>query len=130
MPVTLDLGKTYDITTYAPSVLGGIYKGLKLVDILGMETATSYRDVASVHAEIYSLLPNGTLTDPSSLIYYRLKDPTNKEIILSQAWIETATEITVVEFLINVRNAAVGDEITLRNSLSLAGFNDFDIHRV
>ena len=127
MPI--ELKKTYEFATLAPTQLGGMYKNMKVEAIMDASTAQKYRDVEGIHESILPLLPAGTPVSTSDITFYKFRTPEGNTEIFADAWIDstTVTEVTSITIDIKVYNASTTDINRIREALALMNFTTFSI---
>lgn len=124
---TLSINKFYNFVTYAPSILGTLYKNMKLVSILDYDTALKFGNIALLHRQVYPYLPANTPSDLTKYTYYLFKDE-NKTIVLTDYWIiSTSIEETVgINATVRLNNITASQLTIVRDQLKLLGIS-FDI---
>lgn len=125
---SLDIGTAYNITMYAPAILGTGYQGATITGLLDYNSAIQLEDVSAIHASVLALLPSGTPTDPTKLVYAKILTASGNVRVLALNWISvqptiaTTTSVTVV-----IGNITVSDIPTISAVLKAAGYNSFTI---
>lgn len=130
MRITSDLnGAVVSFNTYAAAALGTDFSNVTIDGVFDWKTANIYDDVASLHASVYSSLPQGTPNDYTKYDYVKFTLPSGKERVLGVPWINAATlQINdTVSYNIVVTNCTAADYQNLRNQLLQGGFTDFTI---
>lgn len=133
MALVFDLKKIYTFNTLAPSKLGATIKNAKLISIVDYDSVIKYNNfIDNTYANILSVLPEGTPTDPKSSIYYIFRTESGIDLCISQYWVDEQS-IQVVEFIsfkVTVTDAAIEDMQTVRNLLISAGITNFNIEQL
>lgn len=127
----LTLNSTYNLITLAPSVLGGEYRNQKLITIYASEKAPG--NVQDIHANILPLLPTGTPSYITDLVFYEFLDTTNGNInIFADYWLDPEhVELTgTASFLIKVYNVPESSSTTIRDLLVGGGYTNIDIENL
>ena len=125
---SLDIGTAYNITMYAPAILTTGYRGATVLALLDYSSAIQLEDVSAIHASVLSVLPGGTPSDPTKLVYVKIKTAAGNIRVLALNWISvqptvaTTTSLTVV-----IGNITVADIPTISSVLKAAGYNSFTI---
>jgi len=125
---SLDIGTAYNITMYAPAILTTGYRGATVLALLDYSSAIQLEDVSAIHASVLSVLPGGTPSDPTKLVYLKIKTAAGNIRVLALNWISvqptvaTTTSLTVV-----IGNITVADIPTISSVLKAAGYNSFTI---
>lgn len=126
MRYTVDINSTYTFRLYANAILGSGYSKAKVLAILDYSTAMQLQDVQALHAQVLPLLPSGTPSDPSKLIYLKIRTSSNAIVVLALDWISSqpvlddATEVTVT-----ISNISTADLPRISAALKANGFNSF-----
>ena len=125
---SLDIGTAYNITMYAPAILTTGYRGATVLALLDYSSAIQLEDVSAIHASVLSVLPGGTPSYPTKLVYLKIKTAAGNIRVLALNWISvqptvaTTTSLTVV-----IGNITVADIPTISSVLKAAGYNSFTI---
>lgn len=90
------LGRTYNIPTYAPAILGATLKRVVLKGILDYDSALAISNVEMLQRQIYPILPAGTPDNPRHYTWYHFKTVNNVSVILADPWIDKANVQTVI----------------------------------
>jgi len=113
---------------YAPAILTTGYRGATVLALLDYSSAIQLEDVSAIHASVLSVLPGGTPSDPTKLVYLKIKTAAGNIRVLALNWISvqptvaTTTSLTVV-----IGNITVADIPTISSVLKAAGYNSFTI---
>ena len=125
---TLDIGTSYNISMYAPAFLGTGFQAATVIGLLDYSSAIQLEDVSAIHASVLSMLPGGTPTDPTKLVYAKIKTAAGNVRVIALNWISiqptvaTRTSLTVV-----IGNITISDIPTISAVLKAAGYNSFTI---
>ena len=123
-----DIGKYYNFSVYANTVIGMNITSARLVSIMDYTTALKFGNIVLTHAQVLPYLPSGSLTDQTKYTYYlfTLKDGNN--IIVADTWIipnsvipVTTTTNTLILYDVNPLQLGV-----IRDQLRLMGIS-FDL---
>lgn len=132
MSITSDhLGKFVSFNLYPASILGSSYERVKVAAILDADSASSIADVASLHANVYPTLPQGSPSRYMDYLYAKIIHPNGTVGVVGLPWIDG--EITIHENIairVNIENASMSDIERVRKALIASGFNDFTISKV
>lgn len=124
------IGKVVSFDVRASGVLGtGTYRRVKVLGILDHESAMAYRNVASVHANVYPSLPTGTPDDHTSYLYVKVQFENGEKTVVGMPWIETGT-LTIHDsqtLTVEIQQSGASDIPKLRRALVANGFDVFDI---
>ena len=125
------IGQRYNLSTYAPAVLGDNFKNFTVLAILDADTAAALgTDVAALHASVYPSIDDPKPTNNyKSYHYVRGETANGTKVILGLPWIVEASvvEVGAQTRVIRVANTTAADEITLREALSANGYSVLDI---
>lgn len=129
MLTTLDIGKTYRFSVYAPELLGNDLQNVAVLAILDRETANMYLDTVAWHQNIYPQLPAGTPNDPNSYQWALFRTSTGQKICLGLAWIKEETVQLIEARTITAKIGDVGqvDLERIRNLLIAANYNNISV---
>ncbi len=131
------LGTFVSFTVYPSSILGSSYQNVKLLAILDYQTAMSFMDVASMHANVYPLIPQADqpANDFTSYSYLKIQFASGQIGIIGIPWIVgwntaancglTQTVNSTITAVINGVSAA--DIPTIQQLLVMNGYNTFVI---
>lgn len=128
----MDNKKTYDFETYAPNVLGTVFKRIEILGYISYETAIALMgELTPLHAAVFSTgnLPIGTPDDPRQYDYYRIKKPDGSITCIGEPWIDQSTivEVTTGTTVVTIPKTSTSDLIRLRDMFKQAGIVDFDL---
>lgn len=118
------LGGMYSFTTRAPAILGSTISRHTLKGIVDYNTACKHENVELLHRQIYPLLPDGTINNPSKYTYLLLRSESGITRVIATVWI-VESSITLVEEItatIKLTLDSNDDLITVRETLTLMGF--------
>lgn len=124
----LEIGSAYNIPMLAPAVLGTSYKGATVKGLLDYSSAVQITDVAAIHASVLPLLPAGTPSDPTELIYVKILTSTGQITAIALNWIsQQPTLITSTTQIVTVTNINQSQVAALAAALVANGFPSFTI---
>ena len=124
----LEIGSAYNIPMLAPAVLGTSYKGATVKGLLDYSSAVQITDVAAIHASVLPLLPVGTPSDPTELIYVKILTSTGQITAIALNWIsQQPTLITSTTQIVTVTNINQSQVAALAAALVANGFPSFTI---
>ena len=124
----LEIGSAYNIPMLAPAVLGTSYKGATVKGLLDYSSAVQITDVAAIHASVLPLLPTGTPSDPTGLIYVKILTSTGQITAIALNWIsQQPTLITSTTQIVTVTNINQSQVAALAAALVANGFPSFTI---
>lgn len=118
------LKSNYSFNTHAPSILGTSVRNAKLIAILDYEVAASFTTPNTSHANIFPHLPAGTPNNPQKYTYLLFQMESGDKVVYANVWIDEQTlrETTTSTITVVIENAVSGDEVKIRNLLSLSGY--------
>lgn len=118
----LEIGNHYNLALYATSVLGSVYKGLKLSSIVDYEIASKFASVDLLHKQVYPYLPPGTPSNHKEYTYYIFKNET-KVVVLASYWvIQDSIELTGgAVYNVKLENITPQTFAVIRDQLRLLG---------
>ena len=124
----IEFGSTYNFALLAQGILGAGYSSALLQGVFDYSSAIQIADVTGTHAAVLPSLPAGTPSDPSLLLYLKIKTSSGETVVLAQDWLSGApvlansTTATVV-----VSNISTADLPRLREVLVSNGFGAITI---
>lgn len=120
----LKISKHYNLSVFANSILGSTYANVKLLSILGYETALKFASIDLLHKQVYPYLPPGTPADHTEYTYYMFESQ-GKTIILADYWIVPGSveETEGVNYTIKLNNITAQELSVVRDQLRLLGLN-------
>lgn len=125
---SLDIGTAYNITMYAPAILTTGYRGATVLALLDYSSAIQLEDVSAIHASVLSVLPGGTPSDPTKLVYVKIKTAAGNIRVLALNWISVQpTVATVTSLTVVIGGITISDIPTISAVLKAAGYNSFTI---
>jgi len=126
------IGKVYTFNTLAPSLLGATLTNMKLKSILDFDTVSKLTNIELQYRRIYPLLPINSVNDPKATVYYVFKAESGSDVIIAEQWVDqpTITEITSINFRVNISNTTLQDMNTLRDILNSMGITNYTIDQV
>ena len=127
--MSFELKKSYNFSTLAPTQLGGDYSNMKVKAILTSDNAVAYRDVATLHQTIKSVISN--LPDSiSDLTYILFEDLDKSTLVLPIEYIQTDSilEVQTVNARIDIPDISSDDITTLKVRLQELGYTNFKIY--
>lgn len=129
MLTTLDIGKTYSFSPYAPELLGNDFQNVVVMGIMDRVSANDYLDTIAWHKSIYPVLPPGTPNDPNSFNYALFRTSTGVKVCLALAWIkeETVQLIEARTITAKIGNVGAADLDRIRNLLIAGNYNSVEL---
>ena len=92
----LKVGNIVSFDVYASSILGTDYGEMKVTGVFDKNTANMWVDTDTLHANLYSQLPQGTPTSPDDYQFVKLERVSDKSVkVLGVPWIKENT-ITII----------------------------------
>lgn len=132
MALLFEIHKTYTFNTLAPSVLGVTIKNAKLLSILDYDTALQYENVELKYRQVFPLLPNGTVDDAKSTVYYLFLAENGEKVIIAESWVDelNITLIEHINLLVSLPNVSLNDITSIRDVLNSMGYTGYEITQV
>ncbi len=120
----LEIGSAYNIPMLAPAILGTAYSGATVKGLLDYSSAIQITDVSAIHASVLPLLPVGTPSDPSQLIYVKLLTSTGQITAIALNWIsQQPTLLSSTTQIVTVTNINQSQVAALAACLVSNGFS-------
>ena len=125
---SLEIGSAYNIPMLAPAILGTSYNGVTVKALLDYSSAVQITDVAAIHASVLPLLPVGTPSDASQLIYVKIVTSTGQITAIALNWIsQQPTLLSSTTQIVTVSNVNQSQVPALAAALVANGFPSFTI---
>lgn len=131
------LGTYVTFTVYPSSILGSNYQNVKLLAILDYQTAMSYADVASMHANVFPLIPQAEqpLNDFTSYSYLKIEFSSGQIGIIGIPWIVGwntvancgLTQVTNSTITAVVSGVSAADIPVIQQLLVMNGYNNITL---
>lgn len=111
------------------AILGTGYEGAKVMAILDAETANNYINTATLHANLYPMLPAGTPNDPTAYPYLKLKLASGQTTVVGLPWIDDSSWVVQQRAKMTIVTDALtpDDQNKVKLALNSAGFSNFTI---
>ena len=124
------LNHKYNFTTYAPTVLGGSWKLVKVKAIMGVDEASKYRDVRTVHQVLSTQIPS--LPDIESCTFILVENQDHETSVLAVEWIDPSSIVLTDKVTIKVVLSDIdSSEIPMiRNHFLELGYTSINITMV
>lgn len=120
----MNVGRHYNFSVYANSILGSSYRNAKLLSTLTYELAKKFDNVDMKHRMVYPYLPPNTLNDLTKYTYYLFK-VNGKELLFADVWIINGSveETLGLNYNLKLNNITEGQLAMIRDQLRLIGIN-------
>lgn len=124
----VQIGRLYNLNTYAPSVIGTNFRKIKLVAILDYKKAIKEANIDLLARRVFPYLPaeNQTPSDHTQHTYYLFQDILSdlRPIVLARPWIVTSTDneveqVTSLRATININNTSDSKLLAIKRQLIL-----------
>lgn len=124
----IEIGTVYDIPMLAPAILGQSYENATVLALLDYSTAVTIMDVTAIHSSVYSLLPNGTPSDPSKLIYVKILTQNNSIVVIAVDWIASQPAAVAADtFTVTFTNTPRSQMANVIAVLNANGYNNITV---
>ena len=119
------LGRTYNVPTFAPAILGATLKHVVLKGILDYDSALAIANIELLQRQVYPVLPVGVPDNPRHYTWYHFKTVNNVSVILADPWIDKANVQTVVSKVatITVPNIIDSDLVRIMEEIRAMGYH-------
>jgi hypothetical protein len=122
----VQLNQSYNFSLLAPQILSNGYSDATLKAIIDYDLANTIKSVGSLHAAALNSLPNGTPSDPTQLVYYKLKTSTGAIEVIAEAWLSAAPVlVSTTSLTVKISNTNYADMPRLSALLAANGFTSF-----
>lgn len=101
-------GKIMSFEVHPVSILGDIYKKVKVLSIVDYDTAKLFSDVNAIAVSVYPMLPTGTAKDFTKYRYVKIQHQDGTISVVAMEWINMRTVEEHLSVEINVRVQATG----------------------
>lgn len=136
MSTTIDntmLGQYVSFSVYPASILGSNFTNVKLLAILDAGTAMAFADVASMHANVYPLIPvaNRPANDYTSYSYLKVLFASGQVGIIGIPWIVNGAAgvsvITNSTITVVINGVGAADINTIQQLLVANNYNNITL---
>ncbi len=131
------LGTYVSFVVYPSSILGSSFQNVKLLAILDSQTAMLFADVASMHANVFPLIPkvNQPLNDFTSYSYLKIQFTNGQIGIIGIPWIvgwNTAIDCGLTQVInstitATINNVSAADLPIIQQLLVMNGYNQITL---
>ena len=120
---TFPINSIISFSVYPVAIIGTKYQRVKLVGMLDFESASMYKDIRPIHANIFSTLPAGTVDDPTNCMYWKVIMANGAVDIVGDPWIDPTTIVleTNADYTFSFTNMSPNDRNLAINALSAVG---------
>lgn len=120
----LELGKSYNFTTYAPPLFQEIFRKAKVIGLIDYEIAKQHANVDLLQRQIYPLLPPGTPDRISKYSFVLFESASGKKFVMAYYWIveDSIVEVVATNILVTVYNTTNADVGRIRDALNTMGY--------
>ena len=109
-------------------LISDIFTNVKVLGSVGFDLATLTEDVAAIHANIYSTLPEGTPENPQDYDYLIVETIDGQRKAVGAPWIkDPIPTVDSATIQVNVSNATTSDVEKIRDALNAYGYLDLEI---
>ena len=122
------LNKIYNFSTLMPSVLGTSFKSMKVKGVLTSQEAVKYRDIATLHATVLSML-SGLPKRIEQLSYILFENIDGEQLLLAYEYIDISSivEVKTINIRVDIFDTNTEDINILRTRLVELGYKNIDI---
>lgn len=123
------LNTAYSFNTHAPALLGSRLNNATVLAVMDYTLASQFIQPEASHANVFPMLPAGTLDNPKSFSYILLRTESGERTVLAYPWIDESSiaEVTSQSLTVTIQNASAEDATKIRTALVLAGFPNVTI---
>lgn len=127
-----ELGSTVSFEVYPSAILGTGFKRMKVMGILDADSARGWIDPESMHANVYSQLPDGTPDAFDEYYYLKIKGPDGQINCVGLPWIiASSIEVHATNTVkLTIENVSQSDIERLRKALAANGLKATDLRIV
>lgn len=118
-----EINRHYNFNVHAVSILG-IQRNVEVLGVVDHETASLFNDVAALHTNVYSSLPEGTVQDDYRAYSYLIFKTTNgSKVAYGLPWIDgdSVEVIGIKSAFITIPNVGADDVENIRKALIAIG---------
>lgn len=87
----------YTFEVYPSVILGNDFKNVTVQGVLDAESANAVTNIYTRHSQIYPYLPAGTINDPESYTYLKIRTEAGVVMAIAVEWIVPATVTSKTE---------------------------------
>lgn len=124
----LEIGKSYDFTLYATSVLGAGYNNAKVLGIMDYDSAKGIQDITPLHIQAYPQFPSGTPRNAKDLVYVKIKTTMNELRVIAMDWISSVPVLVTAQVArVTISQISSSDVAIIRDLLTINGYPNINI---
>ena len=118
------LGRTYNVPTFAPAILGATLKHVVLKGILDYDSALAIANIELLQRQVYPMLPVGVPDNPRHYTWYHFKTVNNTSVVLAYPWIDISNVERVMSKVgvITIPNINDADVVRIVNQIRAMGY--------
>lgn len=126
-----NINKSYNLTTLAPTLLGGDYKDLKVRSLLSASEAVKYREIYSLHEAVKGIvdsIPDNV--NDCTYVLFEMNDINKTPLLLAIEYIDiySIVEVETVNIGIKIYNSDSENIALIRTTLKEIGLKDMEIY--
>lgn len=129
--MSFKINHSYNITTLAPTLLGGEYKNVKVKSIMSATEAVKYRDIVVLHTSVKGVVDSlpASINDCTYLLLEK-HDEAHTEVVLAVEYIDpySITEVNTVNIGVKVYDTDDFNIALIRTTLKEIGINNMEIY--
>jgi len=129
--LSFSINKSYNITTLAPTLLGGEYKNIKVKAILSASEAVQYRDIYTLHQSVTNIVDSlPQKVSDCSYVLFELSDENKTSLLLANEYIDpyTIVEVNTVNIGIKIYDNNSKNIALIRSTLKEVGITNMEIY--
>lgn len=126
----LPIGSTVSFETYAPQIIGAVIQNAVVLSHLDADSVRMLGgDPYSKHAQVYPLLPTGTVDDAASYTYLKLKLVSTEIAYIGLPWIREETIVATQRrrAVVKIEDVGPSDVNEIGLALSSNGYSKYTI---
>jgi hypothetical protein len=119
-----NLNRLYNFTTYAPALFSDAFKQMRVIGIVGYNTAKQHSNVDVLQRQIFPLLPAGTPDRTADYTYLLFESSAGIKSVLAYPWIieNSIVEVESINLSVSVFDIDDTDMNKIRDVLNSMGY--------
>lgn len=129
--MSFDINKSYNITTLAPTLLGGSYTNLKVRAVFSAEEAVQHREIYSLHQSVMGVVDSlPQKVSDCTYVLFEMNDENKTTLVLANEYIDpySIVEVNTVNIGIKIYDNTSENVALIRSTLKEIGMTNMEIY--